>query len=377
MPPTCHPSQRLQTLEDTVGINMPKDLYPHWKNGEDLRRICKARGIRYTSEGESSKALFAASNKGIVLRGTGANHINKVGIAEIRKAMRARNMSPCSTKDAKEDRRRLELRLEEEGELSKLRAVMQEHPFRHTDGEELYTDPTRMVVCVLHMQMRTAEKVLTFLYVKCLELNGGSKAAAQDRLHNLDAHIRTYAKMGDNWGHKWEANSGKSQSIKGMQLKGFEVDKIFSLTAVLTGNIDTLLQIIMPTSSPDYERYRQCIGAFISFNVLLRQQDTYTALDLTIMDKLGIISTHHPYTPIPSCTRCPFLLHHYIHVFVFAFGYCWQVQRFARTGANLLAHGDLQITYILLTQGMLPNSGVYGGTYFNFARKELKQKTAI
>jgi hypothetical protein len=119
---------------------MPKDLHPHWKNVEDLRRICKDRGIRHATEGESSKALFAASNKGVVLKGAGANHINKVGIAEIRKAMRTRNVSACSAKDAREDRRLLEIRLEEEGELSKLRAVMLEHPFRHADAEELHTD---------------------------------------------------------------------------------------------------------------------------------------------------------------------------------------------------------------------------------------------
>jgi hypothetical protein len=312
-----------------------------------------------------------------VLKGTGANHVNRVGIAEIRKAMRARrarNMNACSTKDAKEDRRRLEIRPEEEGELSKLRAVMLEHPFRNTDGDELYTDPTRVVVCVLHVQMRTAEKVLTFLHVKCLKLNGGSKATAHDHLHNLEEHTRMHAKMGGNWGHKWEANSGKTQTIKGMQLKGFEVDKIFSLTTVLAGNADTLLQIIMPTPSPDYERRRLCIGAFISFSVLLRQQDKHTALDLTIVDKLGMIYPHPPYTTFPTFARCLFLLNLSIHVFVFAFDHCWQVQHFARAGANLLAHGDMQITFISLTQGTLPNSGVCGRTYFNFARKELKQK---
>ena len=245
--------------------------------------------MKHTTEGEASKALFAASNKGIVLKGTGTNHINKVGIAEIRQAMQARNVIASSAKDAKEDRRRLGIRLGEEEELSELRAVTLKHPLRTTEGDELYTDPTRVVVCVLHVQVRTAEKVLAILCVKCLELNGGSKTKAHDILQNLDAHVRTRAKMGDSWGRGWNDNSGKTQTIKGMQLKGFEVDKMFSLTAVLAGNIGTPLQMMMPATSPDYERRRLCIGAHISFNVLLRQQDECTALDLTIMGKLGMI----------------------------------------------------------------------------------------
>ena len=126
-----------------------------------------------------------------------------------------------------ENRHTLEMQLREEEEYLKLQMYLRDERFAHS----LKTDPQfhnkfyKTIIDVLHMPMRTNEKVLTLLYEEVTQ--GAHKAQVTSVLNNLTPIVRRLGELGEHWTHQFEEKNSKA--IKKFKLPYDQSRKIFAI----------------------------------------------------------------------------------------------------------------------------------------------------
>ena len=147
-------------------------------------------------------------------------------IAVVSEDLRLRNVRHESMTDS-EKRRLLETLLREEEELMRLQMYLRDERFT----QALENDPdyqnklNKTLLDVLHMPMRTNEKVLTLLYEEVMQ--GAHKAQASSVLNELTPIIRRLGELGELWTHKFDDKNSKI--IMKFKLPFDQSKKIFAI----------------------------------------------------------------------------------------------------------------------------------------------------
>lgn len=182
-------------------------------------------------------------------------------------------------------RRTLELLLREEEEYLKVQMYLRDDRFR-----KLADDPNqrssvlhKTIIDVLHMPMRTNEKVLTMLYEAVTQ--GAHKAQASIVFDELTPIIRRLGELGELWTHQFDEKDTKV--IKKFKLPYDQSRKIFAVHQL--GGLQEAVNVAIPAQPPCNAQLRVdwmlFLDEYVHINELLHSTDDYSLDDIARLEK--------------------------------------------------------------------------------------------
>jgi hypothetical protein len=201
-------------------------------------------------------------------------------MAVVAEDLRLRKVRHATMTDT-EKRRTLELLLREEEELMRLQMYFRdEHFFQALENDSDYHNKlNKTLLDVLHMPMRTNEKVLTLLYEEVMQ--GAHKAQASSVLNELTPIIRRLGELGDLWTHKFDEKNTKI--IKKFKLPYDQSKKIFAIEQ-LDGLREAVNVAIHPSNVQLRQDWMLFLYEYVHMNALLHRSDDYSAEDLNVLE---------------------------------------------------------------------------------------------
>ena len=234
---------RLELLRKEVLPTLPQSVRPSWTDVEQLRELCVQRAfsndekskIEHMREEELQKLLLGRTSTGCVLGNHPSNGVLNCDIEMVRSEMAARGM-PALADDGR-NRKALMNRLQLEEEYLLLELAEKDTKF-DGDSDGPMSDPTRHLIDVLHLPMRTNEKVIHMIKMKTLDRRGGKCTAAIQALTDMDCLLRELGTLGETWGHSFTESN--REALAKSTLPFDQSRKIFCRSHVATGNSSNL-----------------------------------------------------------------------------------------------------------------------------------------
>ena len=202
-------------------------------------------------------------------------------ISLVQEDLRLRHIKYGHMKDG-EKRHTLEMQLREEEEYLKLQMYLRDERFAHS----LQTDPQfhnkfyKTIIDVLHMPMRTNEKVLTLLYEEVTQ--GAHKAQVTSVLSNLTPIVRRLGELGEHWTHQFEEKNSKA--IKKFKLPYDQSRKIFAINQL--SGLREAVEVAIPASN---QELRDCwlsfLYEYVHMNAFLHSTDDYSSADMDVLEQ--------------------------------------------------------------------------------------------
>ena len=202
-------------------------------------------------------------------------------IVVVAEDLRLRNVRHASIPDT-EKRRILELLLREEEELMRLQMYLRDERFTQAlENEPDYQNKlNKTLLDVLHMPMRTNEKVLTLLYEEVMQ--GAHKAQASSVLNELTPIIRRLGALGELWTHKFDEKNSKI--IKKFKLPFDQSKKIFAIDQ-LEGLREAVNVAVHPSNVQLREDWNSFLYEYVHMNALLHRSDDYSAEEINGLEQ--------------------------------------------------------------------------------------------
>jgi hypothetical protein len=193
-------------------------------------------------EEELQQLLLRRTSTGCVLGDHLFNGVHNCDIKMERSEMAARRI--LALDDDRRDRKSLMYRLQLEEEYLLLQLADKDTKF---DGESdgPLADPTRHLIDVLHLPMRTNEKMIHMIKMKTLDRRGGKCPAAIQALTDIDCLLRQLGTLGETWGHSFTEKN--TEALEKSKLPYDQSRKIFCRSHVASGEIFKLVDIAMGT----------------------------------------------------------------------------------------------------------------------------------
>ena len=204
-------------------------------------------------------------------------------MALVKEDLRLRHISHGRMKDY-DKRRTLELLLREEEEYLKVQMYLRDDRF-----SKLAEDPShssglhKIVLDVLHMPMRTNEKVLTMLYDEVTQ--GAHKAQATIVFDELTPIFRRLGDLGELWTHQFDDNNSKV--IKKFKLPHDQSRKIFAVHQLegLREAVYVAIPAVPPCNAQKRIDWMLFLDEYVHVNELLESTDDYSLEDITRLEK--------------------------------------------------------------------------------------------
>jgi hypothetical protein len=272
--------------------DMPLSVLPAWESVDELRKECIKRCV-----GEHASKLKDISRKSGKNHFTGEDLTNWIlqycrggctlsndeqtgvmhcDIAIVDQCLGDRLVA-CLGLDEIARRLKMQRILQLEHEFTKMKMYMRDQRFSATHPSSRSVPMDRIILCLLHLPMRTHEKVLTLLF----------HSACENRTHKkskpiLDAMVvilRRIGKMAGNWTYKMdEKNTTIVQKIK---LQWDQSKSIFKLE-----NMKALQQIIrLAVPANNQANWLSFLKQYINCIDLLTVSRDYTAADLEQLEE--------------------------------------------------------------------------------------------
>lgn len=208
--------------------DLPLSVLPAWESVQELRRECMKRCV-----GEYASQLKAISRTSGHSHYTGADLTNwilqycrggctlsnddltgvmhcEIGIVN---TCLAERKVECQGMNDASKRLRMQGILQLEHEYAKMTMYMRDQRFRPTHSSYKAIPMDRMILCLLHLPMRTHEKVLTLLFHSACENRTYKKS--KPILDAMVVILRRLGNMSENWTYKMdEKNTTIVQKIK-------------------------------------------------------------------------------------------------------------------------------------------------------------------
>ena len=208
--------------------NMPLSVLPAWESVDELRRECMKRCVgEHASE---LKAISRTSGKnhytgqaltnwilqycrsGCTLSNDGNTGVMQCNIGIVTKCLTERKVSCRGMNDVRK-RQRMQSILQLEQEFTKMTMYMRDKRFSPTHPSSLGIPMDRIILCLLHLPMRTHEKVLTLLFHSACEHRTHKKS--KPILDAMVVILRRLGNISENWTYKMdEKNTTIVQKIK-------------------------------------------------------------------------------------------------------------------------------------------------------------------
>ena len=196
--------ERLSHLRETIKPHMPLTTRPSWRNVEELREHCWLRAQNASEKTELKKLKHAQLEDWLLLRtGTGcilgqspSNGVRACDLALVKAEMRSRGMLVHEDESANRDS--LTQRLQLEDELVRLESAERDKRF-DVARWDILSDPSRHLIDLLHLPMRTNEKIVHMLRLLALQRRGGKTPDGTDVLTSIDVTLRSLGGLSEKW----------------------------------------------------------------------------------------------------------------------------------------------------------------------------------
>jgi hypothetical protein len=173
---------------------------------------------------------------------------------------------------------RVQLRaiLQLEQEYTRMTLHMKDTRFGPEHASAKAIPVSRLILCTLHLPMRTHEKVLTLLFQEACQ-NRSSKIS-QEILDEMAVIIRRLGSLNGTWSYKWNT---KSNCVEKVKMHWDQSKRIF--TARNMEGLHALVQLALP---PDEQgNWNRFLKQYIEFIDLLTVSRDYTPVDIELLDK--------------------------------------------------------------------------------------------
>jgi hypothetical protein len=249
--------------------------------------------IEHMREEELQKLLLGRTSTGCVLGNHPSNGVLNCDIEMVRSEMAAREM-PALEDDGR-NRKALMNRLQLEEEYLLLELAEKDTKF-DGDSDGPMSDPTRHLIDVLHLPMRTNEKVIHIIKMKTLDRRGGKCTAAVQALTDMDCLLRELGTLGETWGHSFTENN--TEALAKSTLPYDQSRKIFCRSHVASGELFKLVDIAMGTCRTKADKetkksWKELLRLHVEVNYYLSLNREYEGSELDILELCCDKLTHH------------------------------------------------------------------------------------
>ena len=207
---------------------LPLTVLPAWENVDELRNECMKRcvgdhahelpgisrksGKNYYTGQDLTDWITRYCRGGCTLSNDKKTGVMHCSIAIVNKCLRERNIA-CDGLNVEGRRLRMQGILQLEHEYTKMTLYMRDHRFSPTHPSALGIPMDRIILCLLHLPMRTHEKVLNLLFAAACE--GRTIKKSTPILDAIVVILRRIGKLPDVWTYKMdEKNTSIVQKIK-------------------------------------------------------------------------------------------------------------------------------------------------------------------
>ena len=266
---------------------LPLSVLPAWESVEELRLECIKRCVgqhaselkaisrtsgknHYTGEALTNW-IFQYCRGGCTLSNDEMTGVMHCDIGIVTKCLKERKVD-CKGLDNVSKRHRMQSILQLEQEFTKMTMYMRDKRFSALHPSALSIPMDRIILCLLHLPMRTHEKVLTLLFHSACEHRTFKKS--KPILDAMVVILRRLGHMSENWSYKMdEKNTTIVQKIKLHWDQSKSIFKPENLT-----DLEYLVKLAIPAHNQAnwvlfLKQYIDCI------NLLTVSRD-YTAHDL-------------------------------------------------------------------------------------------------
>jgi hypothetical protein len=275
-----------------VGAKKPLAVRPVWKNQKSLHQACIARDIRIGNKkmGTLETELIGYCNEGVNLekytpRSMEQNCVETCDRTALGKCLKERDLLATGSTDELRDRLRDVLELEDQLQL--LEQEKDNPLFENLDDagkkNTLLSDVVRMVLCILHAEMRMGEKVLTLLFKQCLGRSDISLGERETCMDNAAAHLVEYANLGAQW--TWRYEKGSPGKLDKIQMEKKRVRRCLN-KGKETEAIE-LVKLLLSEAHPKYHAWVKFLEAYLPMMAILTQKEEYTADEPIQFQKLA------------------------------------------------------------------------------------------
>jgi hypothetical protein len=175
--------------------------------------------------------LLRYCSEGILLDDEGSTPNHSIGTAPvtmIQKELRARRQHPIEGEACREQLKEILL---QERQFAQLTSVLKNVSFKDLKPEELLSDDMRrLILCVLHGDMRMGEKLLNLLFGKCAK--EFAKSVAEARINETAVKLADYARLGKYFRVRFSVED-KKDGLDPIQLNGDKIRRVFDLPHLL------------------------------------------------------------------------------------------------------------------------------------------------
>jgi hypothetical protein len=267
--------------------NLPLTVLPSWESVDELRRECMKRcvgehaselkGISRTAgknyyTGEAlTNWILQYCRGGCTLSNDANTGVMHCDIRIVTKCLTDRNVA-CQGMNEVSKRRRMQSILQLEQEYTKMTMYMRDKRFSPTHPSSLGIPMDRIILCLLHLPMRTHEKVLTLLFHSACEHRTHKKS--KPILDAMVVILRRLGNMSENWTYKMdEKNTTIVQKIK---LHWDQSKSIFKPEHLK--DLEHIVKLAVP--APNQANWILFLKQYIACINLLTVSRDYTAKDL-------------------------------------------------------------------------------------------------
>jgi hypothetical protein len=179
---------------------------PLWRDKAELLEECLLRcdGVEQRDEvnkmkmGALEKFLLTKTSTGCVLGKWPTNGVRVCDIALVMHELHARNMEVIGDESENVLRNKLERQSQLEDEYLGLACESKDLRF-DVNKWGILENPKRHLIDLVHLSMRTNEKMIHLMKMKILDRRGGKTTASQHTLDRFDDAIRKLGNLGAKW----------------------------------------------------------------------------------------------------------------------------------------------------------------------------------
>ena len=271
----------------------PLSSLPAWEDVTQLREECLKRCVgpwaghraqiaKKSGKGsmnarELSDWIFRATRDDATLSNSPLTGVMYCPLSVVKASLKARRLTVAEGKTDMFLRVQLRDILQLEQEHTRMTIHMRDERFRADHGSAKSVGVDRLILCMLHLPMRTHEKVLTLLLQQACQHRTPKKSTPI--LDDMVAIIRRLARLKPTWTYKWNK---ASTSIEKVKMHWDQSKHIFRESNMVHLTTLVRLAIVDANEQANWVRFMEQYNKFIA---LLTVSRDYTDADLVLLEE--------------------------------------------------------------------------------------------
>jgi hypothetical protein len=240
-------------------------------------RISKKSGRGTMTAMELSDWIMKVTRDDATLSTSKLTGVMSCPINVVKASLASRNITHPGRSSPLQLRHQLMNILQLEQEYTRMTLHMKDDRFGISHPSSKSIPVSRLILCTLHLPMRTHEKVLTLLFQEASQTR--SPKYSVPIMDNMVVIIRRLGKLNDTWSYKWNT---KSSCVEKFKMHWDQSKRIFT-----TSNIEGLRALVHLAVQGEDEQnnWVAFLKQYIQFIELLTVSRDYTESDIVCLEK--------------------------------------------------------------------------------------------